>query len=199
MALEDVTTRTKEITMISKIADAVYDMVAAFTRVLLVFMLLIIGTDAGTRMYYSYMPISQWLDFTGVRVYQEGDEAMIEYARNAKSRQVATYHRSLITFFPTERLTCTKSSVAIMETQLQDKLNFPLSTALSENCPELLDGAKVEGVLRVSYIFDFPYGVKRFAIRYSNPFGLQFINGKAVISEATNKELRKEIPISTTD
>ena len=172
--------------MLSQLSDAAFEIFAAIIRIALVFLLLVVGTDATTRMFYMYMPLDHWLTFSSVRVFQEGETARIEYTRSPNGTQYSVNHRSLLTFYPKDRLTCTKSAISIIEPSLPDTLSFNLKSALADNCEELLDGKPVEGRMRIAYIFEFPFGVKRMAIRYSNPFRLEYVNGDPKVLPAQN-------------
>jgi len=159
---------------------------ASLARIVLIFLLLSIGLDSLTRMYYSYMPVDHWMDFRSVNVGQVEGEAMAIIDRKPYSPAVSIFHRTLLIRYPQERRGCTNTTITIVEDNGVDKIMVPLSRMLASSCPDVLTG-KVDAVLQVSYIFEFPYGVKRFAVRYSNRFSLSW-DGRYIVGPPTYTE-----------
>lgn len=164
------------------IKTLIRDFGTTFLRVAVIFALLITFCDSLTRVYYSYMPISTWITFKSVTVENRGGEAFAVIERKVRGPQIATNHRSLIIRYPESERACTTSTLTVLDNMSDPVIIVPLKRLLSENCPDVIDGRRIEGTLQVSYIFDFPFGVKRSAVRYSNEFGLQYTNGTYVSS-----------------
>lgn len=171
--------------MFAWLERAVRNMFAATTRVILIFLLLSIGLDAMTRIYYSYMPIETWMDFTSLEVKMLNGEAVGIVGRRPKGQSLSIFHRTLLIRYPDEVRGCTNSTVTIIEDQTAASVVIPISRMLSPTCPEVLHGEKVDAVLQAAYIFEFPYGVKRLAVKLSNRFSIQYIGDRYVIGAPT--------------
>jgi hypothetical protein len=147
---------------------------AAIVRVVLIFLVLTIAVDASTRMYYSYMPINRWMDFTGIKIIQEGEEPYVVITRRSVSPTVSMFHRTLLIKWPEDRRGCTMSTTVVADDPDTTTVTVPLDRMLSVNCPDVLGKGKTNAILQVSYLFDFPYGVKRMVVRYSDKFSIWY-------------------------
>lgn len=175
----------RKTSLFKTLEKAVQNLFAAVTRVVLIFLLLSIGFDSMTRIYYSYMPVETWMDFQSVTVQQSAGEAVAILRRNPKGQTLSVFHRTLLIRYPEERRGCTNSTVTIIEDPTVPVVVVPLERLLSATCPDLIGPNQVDAVLQISYIFEFPYGVKRLAVRLSNRFSLQYQNGKYVVGQPT--------------
>lgn len=150
---------------------------ATILRVLFIFLVLCIGVDSITRLMYSYMPLSTWMDFQSVKVEMVNGEAMAVITRKPNRLAISTFHRTLLVRYPDERRLCTATTVTITQDPEVTIIMVPMRRMLADNCAVSIGTDPVDAVLQVSYIFDFPYGVKRLATRYSNRFSLTY-NGE---------------------
>lgn len=153
------------------------EMFAMLARILFIFLSLTIATDCIIRLYYSYMPIETWMEFKDVRVEDHDGEAVAVITRTATRKSVSLFHRTLIIKYPEEKRDCTYAAVAVIDDLTTDTVTVPLARMLSPSCPDTIGIKPVNAVLQVSYVFDFPYGVKRFAVRYSNQFTMVYDKG----------------------
>ena len=160
--------------------SAVTEAMAALARIMLIFAILVLLFDSMTRLFYSYMPIETWIDFRRVEVKNIEGEAYVVIERVPVGRQIAMFHRSLVIRYPENERGCTASLMVVLDNPNDATLIVPMKRVVSENCPDVLAGRRVEGQLQVSYIFEFPYGVKRTATRYSDAFSLQYERGRYV-------------------
>lgn len=170
-----------------KVNNLIQDAVASFLRVSLIFAFLMVMTDSLTRVYYSYMPIDTWVRFQSITVENRDGEAYAIIRRNVRSPQVATFYRSLIITYPEPTRACTNSLITIIDGP-EVEVAIPMRRLLSATCPDVLQGRKVEGRLQVSYIFDFPYGVKRSVVRYSPTFAMIYSKGVYSVSSTQHAE-----------
>jgi len=157
---------------------AVKDFVAASMRILVIFTFMLLTFDSMSRVYYTYMPISTWIDFRKVSVENRHGEAYVILERTPVGRQIAMFHRSLVIRYPESERGCTASLLTVLDNPSADTLLIPMKRIVAQNCPDVLAGRRVDGALQVSYIFEFPYGVKRTATRYSATFSLEYKNGR---------------------
>lgn len=160
--------------MLGSAKGMVKEIVAAAVRVALIFLVLTIGVDATTRMYYSYMPITTWLDFTGIKIVQEDGEPYVVITRRAVNPTVSVFHRTLLIRWPEDRRGCTMTTTVVADDPDTTTVSAPLDRMLSPNCPDVLGKGPTNAVLQVSYLFDFPYGVKRMVVRYSDKFSIRY-------------------------
>lgn len=163
--------------MVHKTKTLFRQFTALVFRVLFIFLVLCISVDSITRLTYSYMPISAWMDFQNVEVKMVNGEAVVLVTRKPNRLSISTFHRTLLVRYPDERRICTTSTITITEDPSVQTIIIPMRRMLSENCAISLGVAPVDAILQVSYIFDFPFGVKRLAVRYSNRFSLTY-NGE---------------------
>lgn len=163
--------------MKKKISLLCREFVGAVMRIGLIFLALTVFVDAVTRIYYSYMPVSHWIDLRSVEVREVNGEAMVRIERETSGPLVSVFHRTLFILYPEVTKGCTASLVAVLGSNEEPVINLPLERVLSPTCPDVLRGQEVQGKLQVSYIFDFPYGVKRTATMYSNHFSLRYSGG----------------------
>ncbi len=167
--------------MVKMLKTIFNDIFTATMRVIVIFLILSIGFDAMTRIYYSYMPVEEWMDFKSVLVEERNDEAIAIIKRRPHQKTIAVFHRTLLIRYPDERRGCTNSTVTIIDDPAIDTIIVPIWRMLDDSCPAVMGGKPIEGVLQVSYIFEFPYGVKRTATRYSNPFWLSYDRGRYIV------------------
>jgi hypothetical protein len=158
--------------MITKIRNKIKDTFTAIARILFLFLILCIGLDSMTRLYYSYAPISIWMNFRKIEVKMINGEAVAIITRQVKTQSISVFHRTLLIRYPEERTGCTTSQVTIVDDPRESSIVVPLESMLSINCPDVLKGKTVDAVLQATYVFDFPYGVKRLTVRYSDRFSL---------------------------
>lgn len=170
--------------MFKKIANVTHEFTAAVLRILLVFVILLVAIDSMSRVYYSYMPLSTWVDFRSVTVKMFNGEPTVFIERIPVGPQVAVFHRTLIIRYPDNTKGCTASIVTVLDNPSTEVIVAPLSRIISPTCPEFLGNKVIDGVLQVSYMFDFPFGVKRTATRYSNRFSLSYAGGSYRLGEA---------------
>lgn len=163
--------------MKKKISLMCRDLFGAVLRIGLIFLAMTVLFDAVTRVYYSYMPVSHWIDLRSVQVKEVNGEAVAIIERETTGPMVSVFHRTLFVLYPEITKGCTASLVAVLSGDEDNVITIPLNRVLSDSCPDLLAGRRVEGKLQVSYIFDFPYGVKRTATMFSNLFSLEFKDG----------------------
>lgn len=154
--------------------NALREFTSAVIRVVMIFLVLSIGLDSMTRIYYSYMPISTWMKFAGVDVVQHQDEPYVIINRQSMSPTVSTFHRTLLILWPDNRRTCTVSTTVVTDDTDTTTVSSPLDRMLSANCPDAVGKGSTNAILQVSYLFDFPYGVKRMVVRYSPKFSLSY-------------------------
>lgn len=166
--------------MLERVKTAVREMTAAFARIMVIFAVLVLFFDSMTRLFYSYMPIETWIDFRRVEVVNVRGEAYVVLERVPVGRQIAMFHRSLIIRYPENERGCTASLMVVLDNPSDATITVPLKRLVAPTCPDVLAGRRIEGQLQVSYIFEFPFGVKRTATRYSTSFSLQFEDGKFV-------------------
>lgn len=171
-------TRTRETSVLKKSLRAA---TATFLRIGVIFAFLTVFADSMTRIYYSYMPMETWIGFQSVTVENRDGEAVAIIKRKVKSPRVATFYRSLVITYPQHTRACTSSLLTVLD-DLDDEIVIPMRRLLSATCPDALQGKKAEGRLQVSYIFDFPYGVKRSAVRYSPEFSIFYSRGTYSVS-----------------
>lgn len=151
---------------------------ATVIRVAMIFLFLVIASDSLTRMYYSYMPITTWINFVSVEVVQEGDGPVVKIERYPEGEQFATFQRVLSIYLPVRERACGSSIQGVVNETESGYIQVPLSYALSAGCAERLEGRNIEARLQVSYVFEFPFGIRRIATRYSNPFRMTQLNGQ---------------------
>ena len=156
------------------LARASIAFLAAVLRVAVIFIFLLVGFDSISRLYYSYMPISTWIKFNDLTVRNNEEGVPTIYLeRETLGRIVTVFHRTLFILYPENSRACTASVVAVIDSG--DKMvSLPLERAVSESCPQVLKDRTIDAVLQVSYLFDFPFGVKRHAVRYSNRFSVTY-------------------------
>ncbi len=148
------------------------DFIAAVVRVVLLFLVLSIALDSMTRVYYSYMPITTWMNFESVRVEQRSTEPYVIIKRQPKGSLVAIAHRTLLVSYPEQLRGCSIATQAVLDDTGDDTVVVQLDHLLNTACPDVLGPLKTNATLQVSYIFDFPYGVKRSIVRQSNRFSI---------------------------
>lgn len=170
--------------MLKTIGNAAHNLLAAILRIMLIFVIMLVGVDSMSRVYYSYMPISTWVNFKSVEVKDVNGEATVFIERIPVGPQVAVFHRTLIIMYPENTKGCTASILTVLDNPSTETLVAPLRRVLSPTCPDFLGSKVINGVLQVSYIFDFPFGVKRTATRYSNRFSLSYAGGSYRLGEA---------------
>lgn len=150
-----------------------HEALLTFVRVALIFMVLSIGLDSLTRIYYSYMPITTWMKFESVEVVQR-DEPYVILTRYPVGSSISLFHRTLLIRYPDERRGCGASTTAVLDDTSVAQVVVPLDHMLSAACPDVIGTMKTNAVLQVSYIFDFPYGVKRSIIKSSSKFSISY-------------------------
>lgn len=158
--------------MLSYIRDVFNTVMATLIRIGFIFILLSITVDSMTRIYFSYMPLDTWIDFQDVTVTNDRDQPVVVVTRKAVSRSISVFHRTLLIRYPEERRGCTNSTVTLLDDPTITSVVVPLDRILSDNCGAILGDKPTNAVLQVSYIFEFPYGVKRATTRYSNQFSI---------------------------
>lgn len=160
--------------MVQKTKTLLRQFTATIFRVLFIFLVLCISVDSITRLTYSYMPITFWMDFQSVHAEMLNGEAVVKITRKPNRLAISTFHRTLLVRYPDERRLCTASTITITEDPSVQTIIIPMRRMLSDNCAISLGVFPVDAILQVSYIFDFPFGVKRLAVRYSNRFSLGY-------------------------
>ena len=167
---------------------AVKDFVAASLRITIIFTFMLLTFDSLSRVYYTYMPISTWINFRDVSIENRRGEAYVVLERTPVGRQIAMFHRSLVIRYPEPEHGCTASLLTVLDNPSADTLVIPMKRIVSPTCPDVLNGRRVDGMLQVSYIFEFPYGVKRTATRYSKSFSLEYRNGRYVAGKPLSRD-----------
>jgi len=180
--------------MIRKTSRAIYKIYYALLRIALIFLVLTLFADSTSRLYYLYSPITNWIDFSSVSVEMHNGQATAVITRTAHQRLVSLFHRTIMISYPENRRICTASSVTVMDTPEEDVIYVPLKKLLKEDCEQALKDGPVEGILQVSYIFNFPYNVIRAAVQHSNPFLIGFKNGDYEVMSPMHRTLRTTDP-----
>lgn len=169
----------RKINLIGSLKRAVDEMIAAFLRILVIFIFLLVGLDSLSRLYYSYMPVSTWIRFNDLVVRNDENGVPTVYIdRETVENTVTVFHRTLFILYPGNSRACTASVVAVLDNPNKNTISLPLERAVSEVCPSVLKDRTIDAVLQVSYLMDFPFGVKRKAVRYSNRFSLTHVSGE---------------------
>lgn len=176
----------------NKLKEIFNAVMATFIRIGFIFVILSITVDSMTRIYFSYMPLDTWIDFQSVTVTNDRDQPVVVVTRKAVSRSISVFHRTLLIRYPEERRGCTNSTVTILDDPTITSVVVPLDRILSDNCAKILGDKPTNAMLQVSYIFEFPYGVKRATTRYSNQFSIYY-DGKGyhVAKPLSDDELSK--------
>jgi hypothetical protein len=152
-------------------------------RIALIFLFLTVFVDSTSRLYYIYSPIDNWIKFQSVSVEMRDGEAVVAIRRTNEQRVVTLFHRVLLISYPEARRTCAASEIAVIDDPEVDVVYIPMRSMLNSDCPVILEDGALEGELQVSYIFSFPYGVVRAAVERSNPFTIEYTNGRYVVSQ----------------
>lgn len=159
--------------LIGYIEKATLEFTAALLRVVFIFVFLMVSFDSMTRLYYSYMPISTWIKFNDLTVKNDENGIPTIYVeRETVGKVVTVFHRTLFVLYPENTRACTASVIAVIDNPEDRVISLPLERAVSESCPQIMKDRTIDAVLQVSYLFDFPFGVKRHAVRYSNRFSV---------------------------
>lgn len=155
------------------VKSAMDEITSAFLRVMVIFVFLLVGFDSITRLYYSYMPVGTWIRFNELIVKNDENGVPTVYVdRETVERTITVFHRTLFILYQENSRACTASVVAVLDNPNQSAISLPLERAVSETCPDILKDRTIDAVLQISYLMDFPFGVKRQAVRYSNRFSL---------------------------
>ena len=155
---------------------------AAFVRVALIFTFLVIATDSMSRLYYTYMPISTWMDFRSVEVLQEGDRAVVRIERYPKEDRMVLVRRVLSILAPVKEKACGSTVQGVVNESEGGFVQTPLSSDVEGDCSSLFQGRAVDTRLQISYVFEFPFGIQRIVTRWSYPFRLTQPNGHFSVS-----------------
>lgn len=155
---------------------------ATVIRVFLIFIFLMLATDSLTRLYYTYMPISTWIDFRGLEVKQNGDEATVFIERYPKEDRMVVVRRVLSVLAPSRGRACGTTIQGVINVAESGIAQVPLSSVLSDDCSERLRGTNVDARLQISYVFEFPFGIQRLVTQWSNPFLLEQQDGRFRVS-----------------
>lgn len=175
----------RKIDVLHTLRTVTRNLTATTLRVALIFVILLIAFDSLSRLYYSYMPISTWINFKSVSVTTIDGDPTVIIDRVPVGPQIAVFHRALYITYPSPAKGCTASVMTVMDNPTTDQIVVPLSSILSDTCPTFLGDRKIDGNLQVAYIFDFPFGVKRMSVRHSAPFSLSYAGGKYRLGEAS--------------
>ena len=157
--------------MTYKLTRSFASVLASVITLSVTFMMLVIVTDAGARVYYETAPLRKWVDFIGVTVIDSdrGPTMVVHHQTNDVFQ--ATFHRSLLVLETGEQL-CDKSQSIIVDPDPDGLSVMPLQRALSEDCVFWIDGRKLRARLHVTLAVNLPYGVERFQSRDSNYFDI---------------------------
>jgi hypothetical protein len=143
---------------------------AAILRVALIFFFLLMATDSATRVYYSYMPITTWVDFRSVEVTQDGVTAVVRLERYPKEERMIMARRVLSLIAPIREKACGITTQGVLSEGEAGVVQVPLGYLMAPGCIERLKGRSIQARLLVTYIYEFPFGVQRSVTRASNQF-----------------------------
>lgn len=177
--------------MIGKTKRVAKDIFGAMMRILFIFLILTMGFDSVTRIYYSYMPIERWIDFKSVSVLERHGEPVVVIQRRPHNALTTIFYRSLLIKYPYEKRGCSASALTVLDNPAVEEITIPLKVILSKECKAIIGGMNVNAVLHVSYILEFPYGVRRFSVKNSNMFSIRAVENGYEISAPVEQRLAK--------